>query len=100
MQGKRRGIAFTYGMQITAPLKLNPVVVCSIFSNLLKNAVAGATDALEDSQKAYIDVKSQADDAYLHVMVQNSNSTKKVKKIDIRKQSELCSNRIDTANNE
>ena len=26
--------------------------------------------------------------------------TKKVKKIDIRKQSELCSNRIDTANNE
>lgn len=50
------------------------------FSNLLKNAVAGATDALEDSQKAYIDVKSQADDAYLHVMVQNSYSTKKVKK--------------------
>lgn len=50
---KERGIAFTYGMQITAPLKLNPVVVCSIFSNLLKNAVAGATDALEDSQKAY-----------------------------------------------
>lgn len=78
---KERGIAFTYGMQITAPLKLNPVVVvCSIFSNLLKNAVAGATDALEDSQKAYIDVKSQADDAYLHVMVQNSYSTKKVKK--------------------
>ena len=77
---KERGIAFTYGMQITAPLKLNPVVVCSIFSNLLKNAVAGATDALEDSQKAYIDVKSQADDAYLHVMVQNSYSTQKVKK--------------------
>lgn len=77
---KERGIAFTYGMQITAPLKLNPVVVCSIFFNLLKNAVAGATDALEDSQKAYIDVKSQADDAYLHVMVQNSYSTKKVKK--------------------
>lgn len=77
---KERGIAFTYGMQITAPLKLNPVVVCSIFSNLLKNAVAGATDALEDSQKAYIDVKSQADEAYLHVMVQNSYSTKKVKK--------------------
>lgn len=77
---KERGISFTYGMQITAPLKLNPVVVCSIFSNLLKNAVAGATDALGDSQKAYIDVKSQADDAYLHVMVQNSYSTKKVKK--------------------
>ena len=77
---KERGIAFTYGMQITAPLKLNPVVVCSIFSNLLKNAVAGATDALEDSQKAYIDVKSQADDVYLHVMVQNSYSPQKVKK--------------------
>ena len=77
---KERGISFTYGMQITAPLKLNPVVVCSIFSNLLKNAVAGATDALEDSQKAYIDVKSQADAAYLHVMVQNSYSPQKVKK--------------------
>ena len=77
---KERGIAFTYGMQITAPLKLNPVVVCSIFSNLLKNAVAGATDALEDSQKAYIDVKSQADDVYLHVMVQNSYSPQEVKK--------------------
>lgn len=77
---KERGISFTYGMQITAPLKLNPVVVSSIFSNLLKNAVAGATDALEDSQKAYIDVKSQADAAYLHVMVQNSYSPQKVKK--------------------
>lgn len=77
---RERGISFTYGMQITAPLKLNPVVVCSIFSNLLKNAVAGATDALEDSQKAYIDVKSQADDVYLHVMVQNSYSPQKVKK--------------------
>ena len=77
---RERGISFTYGMQITAPLKLNPVVVCSIFSNLLKNAVAGATDALEDSQKAYIDVKSQADDVYLHVMVQNSYSPQEVKK--------------------
>lgn len=38
----KRGIRFTYNLDIMQTLKINPVVICSIFSNLLRNAVAAA----------------------------------------------------------
>lgn len=77
---KEKGILFEYGINIGTPLKLNTVVVCSIFSNLLKNAVTGATEALKAQKKAYVNIKAYADDAYLHVIVQNSYVAKEVKK--------------------
>lgn len=69
---KERGILFEYEININIPLKMNSVVVCSIFSNLLKNAVAGAIEALNDDKRPYVNVKAYADAVYLHVIVQNS----------------------------
>lgn len=77
---KERGILFEYEININIPLKMNSVVVCSIFSNLLKNAVAGAIEALNDDKRPYVNVKAYADAVYLHVIVQNSYTVGEVKK--------------------
>lgn len=75
---KERGISFKYEISISTPLEMNAVAICSIFSNLLKNAVAGATEALKAQKEAYVTVKAYADAAYLHVIVQNSYAAKEV----------------------
>ena len=77
---KERGILFEYEININTPLKMNSVVVCSIFSNLLKNAVAGAIQVLNDDKRPYVNVKAYADAVYLHVIVQNSYTAGEVKK--------------------
>jgi len=69
------GIRFDYDIQILQPLKLNPVVICSLFSNLLRNAIT-ATREMEDASQAYVFVKSAVKGDYVHIKVENSYADK------------------------
>lgn len=63
-------IDFIYDLQILQSLRLEPVTICSIFSNLLRNAIAGAR-CVEQEYK-YISVKASVSGDYLHIKVENS----------------------------
>ncbi len=78
---KKKGICLKYNLEIMQPLKINPVVLCSIFSNLMRNALA-ATAEVDDKEKAVIDIKAAIKGDYLIVKVDNtfSESKKKDKK--------------------
>lgn len=65
-----KNIAYDCDIPILQPLTLDPVKVCSIFSNLLRNAVA-ATDACPDAEHRRIDVIASVSGAYLNVKVSN-----------------------------
>ena len=65
---KKKGIDFQYNLEIAKPLKLNPVVICSIFSNLLKNAVAAAEEV---ENKSFIIINASVNGDYLSVKVKN-----------------------------
>ena len=65
---RKKGIDFQYNLEIEQPLKLNPVVICSIFSNLLKNAVAAAEEV---ENKSFIIINASVNGDYLSVKVKN-----------------------------
>lgn len=67
----KRGVYLTYNLEIMQPLKLNPVVICSIFSNLMRNALAGA-EKVADKKKAKIVIKAAIKGDYLCVKVDNT----------------------------
>ena len=75
---KKKGIRFGYNLEIMQPLKINPVVICSIFSNLLRNALAATTE-VEDKSKAAIEIKATIKGDYLVVKVNNTFSALKKK---------------------
>jgi sensor histidine kinase regulating citrate/malate metabolism len=75
---KKKGIRFDYNLEIMQPLKINPVVICSIFSNLLRNALAATTE-VEDKTKAAIEIKATIKGDYLVVKVNNTFSALKKK---------------------
>ncbi len=77
----KKGVCLEYNLEIMQPLRINPVVLCSIFSNLMRNALAAAEE-VEDKSRAIIDIKAAVKGDYLIVKVDNafSNEGKKKKK--------------------
>lgn len=78
------GIRFDYDLHITNSLHLNPVVVCSVFSNLLRNAIAAACGT-KDMTEAFVLVKADVNGDYLHIKVENSYSEMSKKSKEDRK---------------
>ena len=81
---QKKGVRLTYNLEIMQPLKINPVVLCSIFSNLMRNALTAAT-YVEDKSKACIDIKAAIKGDYLVVKVNNTYSEVKKKEKKKRK---------------
>lgn len=75
----KNNVKLNYHFEIMQPLNINPVVICSIFSNLMRNALA-ATKEIADSDKASIDIRAALKGDYLIVKVENSFVSKKKKK--------------------
>ena len=65
---KKKGILFKYNLEIMQPLKINPVVICSIFSNLTRNAISAAGD-VDDN---FIQINATVNGDYLNVKVKNA----------------------------
>ena len=74
---KKLGIDFKYNLEIMQPLKMNPVVICSIFSNLMRNAIAAAKEV---DKEAFVLIKASINGDYLNVKVKNSFVQSKKKK--------------------
>ena len=72
----KNNVKLNYHFEIMQPLNINPVVICSIFSNLMRNALA-ATKEIADSDKASIDIRAALKGDYLIVKVENSFVSKK-----------------------
>ena len=75
---RKKGVVLNYTFEINQPLKINPVVICSIFSNLMRNSLA-AVEEVEDKSKAVIDIKAAVKGDYLIVKVDNPFIAKKKK---------------------
>lgn len=73
----KRDIVLKYNLEIMQPLKMNPVVICSIFSNLMRNAIAAAKEV---NKEPYILIKASINGDYLNVKVENSFVVSKKKK--------------------
>ena len=81
---RKKGVRLEYNLDITQSLKMNPVVICSIFSNLLRNALNAAGE-VEDKSKAFIEIKAAIKGDYLVVKVNNAFSQIKSKDKNKRK---------------
>lgn len=75
---RKNGVSFIYNLEIMKPLNINPVAICSIFSNLMRNAIA-AVEAIEDKTNTYIFIKAMVKGDYLYVEVDNPFSSNKKK---------------------
>ena len=64
-----KNIELTYDLQIPKPLLIEPVSTCSLFSNLLRNAIAAASDVTV--KRPCISIKATVNGDYLHVRVDN-----------------------------
>lgn len=53
---REKRIAFQYDLEIPQKLKLDPVAICSILSNLTRNAVAAAE--MTEREEAFLSVKA------------------------------------------
>lgn len=73
-------IDFQYDLEIPQKLKLDPVAVCSILSNLTRNAVAAAE--MTERPKAFLTVKAAVKGDYLHICVENSRAKTVPKKTE------------------
>ena len=78
---REKQIKLEYEFDILAPLKMNPVAICSIFTNLFRNAIAAAEQA--EGEK-FIRMKAVLKGEYLHLIEENTYSPK-AKKRDDRK---------------
>lgn len=82
---RKRGVQIKYNLEIMKPLQINPVVICSIFTNLMRNALAAA-EAVEDKTQAYVEIKAAVKGDYLCVKVENTfSNTSKSRKNKTRK---------------
>lgn len=68
---QQNNICLRYHLEIMQPLKINPVVVCSIFSNLMRNAIAATKEV---KNNACIEVKAAVKGDYVHIRVENNFS--------------------------
>lgn len=71
-------IDFQYDLEIPQKLKLDPVAVCSILSNLTRNAVAAAE--MTERAEEFLTVKAAVKGDYLHICVENSRTQRKLPK--------------------
>lgn len=69
---QNKGIQLYYEFDITSPLRLNPVTICSIFSNLLRNAIAAAEVITDKERQKYISVRAKEQGDYVYTEVENS----------------------------
>lgn len=74
-----KGVEFRYDLEIPEKLKLDPVVICSILSNMTRNAVAAAAETV-GSAEAFLSVRAAAKGDYLHICVENSRPVQIPKK--------------------
>ena len=65
-------IELSYEFGIPSPLQMNPVAVCSMFSNLMRNAIAAAEESSRETSRAFVDIKAITRGDYLHIVVKNS----------------------------
>ena len=62
-----------YDLEIPEKLKLDPVAICSILSNMTRNAVAAAAETVGETE-AFLSVKAAVKGDYLHICVENSRN--------------------------
>ena len=74
-------IKLAYEFDIPIPLKMNPVAICSIFTNLFRNAIAAAEQA--EGEK-FISIKAALKGEYLHIKEENPYNPMAKKKDDHR----------------
>ena len=79
---RQNNIRLIHHLEIMQPLKINPVVICSIFSNLMRNAIT-ATKEVESG--AYIEIRAAVKGDYLHIRIENSFSKENEKNKKKRK---------------
>lgn len=70
-------IELSYDFKIDRPLCMNPVTICSIFSNLLRNAVTASESVVDCEKRKYISIKAKEQGGYLYVEVENSYEKRK-----------------------
>lgn len=71
---EEKGISYTCDITISETISINPVKLCSIYSNLLKNAVAAAEKCEDENRK--IEVTASTSGNYMNVKVLNGFSEK------------------------
>lgn len=71
---REAGIELRYDLEIPEKLKLDPVAICSILSNMTRNAVAAAGETVGETE-AFLAVKAAVKGDYLHICVENSNKS-------------------------
>lgn len=70
---REKQIALQYDFNIPVSLKLDPVSICSLFSNLMRNAVAAAEKAKGKCPEGdYVTIRAAVRGNYLHIIVDNS----------------------------
>lgn len=68
---REKGVEMKYDLEIPDKLKLDPVVICSILSNMTRNAVAAAAETTGE-REPFLSVKAAVKGDYLHICVENS----------------------------
>ena len=94
---KENGISLQYEFHIPKPLQMDTISICSIFSNLMRNAVTAARKAKEaageyasqqtegrNAGEIYVSVKAAVSGDYLHIITENSRIAEK-KPLNARK---------------
>lgn len=94
---KENGISLQYEFRIPKPLQMDAISICSIFSNLMRNAVTAARKAKEaageyalqqtegrNAGEIYVSVKAAVSGDYLHIITENSRIVEK-KPLNARK---------------
>ena len=76
---REKNVELRYDLEIPEKLKLDPVAICSILSNMTRNAVAAAAETAE-KKDAFLSVKAAVKGDYLHICVENSRNEKAPKK--------------------
>ena len=70
---RENGVTLKYDLEIPEKLKLDPVAICSILSNMTRNAVAAAAETVGETE-AFLSVKAAVKGDYLHICVENSRN--------------------------
>ena len=76
---KEKGIELKYDLEIPEKLKMDPVAICSILSNLTRNALTAAAETVKRGD-AFLAVKAAVKGDYLHICVENSRDMAAPKK--------------------
>ncbi len=75
---KENGISLQYEFRIPKPLQMDAISICSIFSNLMRNAVAAAVKAKGLCPAGdYVSMKAAVQGDYLHIITENSRTEEK-----------------------